>query len=96
MFMLTKQRAYPENEVEEEEQIFNAFGAAFHSHGDVGDKESVNCRQGKKTAVNAVWRLKHFSVGRLFAQTEAQTVDTPRGSKNHAYNTIMTPPSDGV
>lgn len=25
--------AYPEDEIEEEKEIFNAFGAAFYSHG---------------------------------------------------------------
>lgn len=28
----TRERAHPEDEVEEEEQVFDAFGAAFHSH----------------------------------------------------------------
>lgn len=30
----TEGRSYPEDEVEDEKQIFDAFGAAFDSHGE--------------------------------------------------------------
>lgn len=87
----TRERAHPEDEVEEEEQVFDAFGAAFHSHDAPGlglfGAERHSKRSSRRTErrfrreLNTGMKLAHRGNTQPLPPPGSQTASNRRGAK---------------